>query len=210
MRGYIDPVRYISNRSTGRLGAYIATEALKRNASVTFIHGTGSVIPDVSFLGKGYVSQLTCIEIETFDDLLTTIREKLMGISFHAIVHSMAVLDYIPEKYCSSKISSGEDKLETTFVRTLKIIKVIRDLWPHALLVGFKLEVGLSKNELIEKAYKSLHESKANLVVANDHADIAGDKHRAYVINSGKEVECECTTKKDISEKLIDIIVKLL
>ena len=81
-RGYIDAVRYISNKSTGKLGASVAMEALKRGVSVTFIYGTESVIPDITQLGKDYASQLTLIEIETFDDVLTTIQEKLKDIDW--------------------------------------------------------------------------------------------------------------------------------
>jgi len=209
-RGYIDAVRYISNKSTGKLGASIAMEALKRDASVTFIYGTESVIPDITQLGKDYASQLTLIEIETFDDVLTTIQEKLKDKSFDAIVHAMAVLDYTPEKQCDGKITSNKDKLVVTFVRTPKIIKLIRKLWPHTFLIGFKLEIGLSKEELVERAYASLTESGVNLVVANNQNEIVGDKHRAYLVNSQKKIESICDTKQDIAKNLTDVIAKHL
>ncbi|MEP9411478.1 MAG: hypothetical protein HRF42_08745, partial [Candidatus Brocadia sp.] len=122
-RGYIDAVRYISNKSTGKLGAVIATEFLKSGASVTFTHGTGSSLPDTSLLEKGNVSRLTLIETETIDDLLTTIQEKLKNKPFDAIIHAMAVLDYTPERCSNGKIHSNKDKLVVTFVRTPKIIK---------------------------------------------------------------------------------------
>src|SRR3989337_2547573 len=76
-RGYIDAVRYISNKSTGKLGATIATEALKRDASVTFVYGTGSSAPDITLLGKDRTRRLALIEIETIDDLLITIQKNL-------------------------------------------------------------------------------------------------------------------------------------
>jgi len=205
-RGYIDAVRYISNKSTGKLGATIANEFLRQGAFVTFVYGTDSVIPDTTLLEKDCASRLTLIEIETVDDLLSVIQEKLKDKSFDAVVHAMAVLDYTPEKHSNGKIPSNKDKLVVTFVRTPKVIRLIRKVWPHAFLVSFKLEVGLSKDELIERAYASLIENGADLVVANNQDEIVGDKHRAYLINSKKNIESKCETKQDIAKNLGDVI----
>ena len=207
-RGYIDAVRYISNKSTGKLGAAIAIEALKRNACVTFVYGTGSSTPDITLLGKDYACRLTLIEIETIDDLLLTIQEKLKGVSFDAIIHAMAVLDYAPEKKSEGKIASVKDTLTITLRKTPKVIKQIRTLWPHAFLIGFKLEVGLSRDELVGRAYASMIESGADLVVANNQNEIDRDKHRAYLINSHKEVESRCETRQDIAGELMDLIAR--
>lgn len=207
-RGYIDTVRYISNKSTGKLGTVIATELLKNGAYVTFVYGMGSCFPDIALLEKDCASRLTLIEVETIDDLLTTIREELKDKSFDAIVHAMAVLDYTPETQSSGKIPSNKDKLVVTFLRTPKVIKVIRQLWPHAFLIGFKLEVGISRDALIERAYASLIENGADLVVANNQDEIIGEKHRAYLINSHKKVESRCETRQDIAENLVKIISK--
>jgi len=209
-RGYIDAVRYISNKSTGNLGATIATEALKRDACVTFVYGTGSSAPNTTLLGKDRTSRLTLIEIETIDDLLITIQEKLKGKSFDAIIHAMAVLDYSPEKQSEGKIASIKDTLTITLLKTPKVIKQIRVLWPHAFLIGFKLEVGLSRDELVERAYASIIESGSDLVVANNQDEIARDKHCAFVINSHKKVESRCETKHDIAKNLADIISRQL
>ena len=206
IRGYIDAVRYISNKSTGALGAAIAMEALKRDASITFIYGTGSTIPTTDFLGKNHTSRFIPIEIETIDDLLTVIKEKVNGKPFNAIIHAMAVLDYIPEKQSAGKIPSNKDVLTVTFVRSPKLIKLIRTLWPQTYLVGFKLEVGLSSDELISRAYTSLQENRANLVVANNQNEIAGGKHFAYLINAEKEIESHCETKQEIASALMDSI----
>ncbi len=207
-RGYIDAVRYMSNKSTGRLGTAIAIEALKREAFVTFVYGTGSSAPDIALLGKDYAHRLTLIEIETIDDLLATIQEKLKGKSFDAIAHAMAVLDYAPEKQSEGKITSIQDTLTITLRKTPKVIKQIRTLWPDAFLIGFKLEVDLSRDELVGRAYASMIESGADLVVANNQNEIDRDKHRAYLINSHKEVESRCETKQDIAGDLMNLIAK--
>jgi phosphopantothenoylcysteine synthetase/decarboxylase len=155
-RGYIDAVRYISNKSTGKLGVAIATEFISRGAHVTFVYGVGSGMPDTHVLEKDGISRLTLIEIETLDDLVAVIQKRLKDTQFDAIVHAMAVLDYTPEKHRDKKISSNKDKLVITFVRTPKVIRLIRQGWPHAFVISFKLEVGLPKDELVERAYTSL------------------------------------------------------
>ena len=205
-RGYIDAVRYISNKSTGALGAAIAMESLKRDAVVTFVYGTGSAIPNTDLMSSNHASRFTPIEVETIDALLTVVQQTVKGKPFNAIIHAMAVLDYIPEKQSNGKISSNQDNLTVTFVRTPKVIKLIRTLWPQAYLVGFKLEVGLSDGELIAKAYTSLQENRADLVVANNQNEIAGSKHYAYLINPKKEIESRGETKQEISGKLLDLI----
>lgn len=206
MRGYIDAVRYISNKSTGRLGALIGRELLKNGANVTFLYGAGSVVPDVAFLEEDCARRLNLVEIETFDDLLTVLQERLKNKRFDSIVHAMAVLDYVPEWRDNRKISSDKEKLIVTFLKTPKVIKLLKELWPYAFLIGFKLETGLSKDELVERAYVSLKESSADLVVANNQDEIAGEKHRAYFINARKEIECTCNTKEDIARNLTDTI----
>ena len=108
IRGYIDAVRYISNKSTGALGAAIAMESLKRDASVTFIYGTGSAIPNTDLLSKNHANRFTPIEVETIDDLLTVVQQTVKGKPFNAIIHAMAVLDYMPEKQSGGKISSNQ------------------------------------------------------------------------------------------------------
>ncbi len=144
------------------------------------------------------------------EDLIMTIQGSLKGESFDTIIHAMAVLDYIPEKHSEGKLSSRRDKLTIHLTKTPKVIKLIRSLWPDTLLIGFKLEVGLSRDELVERAYASLIESGADFVVANNQDEIEGDKHHAYLINSYKKVESECETKQDISKNLMDVISKRL
>ncbi|MBV6519419.1 MAG: hypothetical protein DCC43_10240 [Candidatus Brocadia sp.] len=209
-RGYIDAVRYVSNTSTGQLGAAIANELLRCGAFVTFVYGTGSAIPDIALSDNVCTGRLTLIEIETVHDLLTVLHEKLRDKPCDAIVHAMAVLDYTPETSRSDKIRSDADKMVVTFVKTPKVIKFIRKLWPHAFLIGFKLEVGLSQEALVERAYTSLQENGADLVVANNQDEVARDKHQAYLVNAQKQIVSYCKTKQDIAKALVTAISNYL
>ncbi|MBM4056037.1 MAG: hypothetical protein FJ264_15500 [Planctomycetes bacterium] len=204
-REYIDNVRYISNKSSGQLGAAIATEALKRGAYVTLVHGVGSSLPDISCFRKDEGKRLTLIEIETVQDLSKIIRDELEGKTFDAIIHAMAVLDYAPEQQVNGKLSSKNNEITLRFIKVPKIIKILRELWPHSLLIGFKLEAGISNEELLKRAYASLVENKADFVVANDQQEISEGKHPAYIINAQQKRVATCNTKQDIAKKLIEI-----
>ncbi len=208
MRGYIDAVRYISNTSTGRLGAAVAAEALSRGAAVTFVYGTGSKTPDAPSPDMGHTGKLSLVEIETLEDLMAAIQERLKGARFDAIIHAMAILDYAPDKRYEGKIASGMDSLQVTFLKTPKVIKLIRTLWPHAFLVSFKLETGLRQDELVERAYASLQGNSADLVVANNLDEISGDSHHACLVNAQKRIEARCDTRQDIADCLMDIIAR--
>jgi phosphopantothenoylcysteine synthetase/decarboxylase len=198
-RSPLDAIRFISNTSTGRLGREIAEEFLRRGARVTFIYGTGSELPK-----KG----AKAIEVTTIEDLLKEL-EGLRDQNFQVIIHAMAVLDHAPERVVEGKVSSTGD-WTIRLVPTPKVIDYVRDWWPKALLVGFKLEVGKSKEELLEIARQSMNQWGAEIVVANDLKDITETRHLAYLLGPNGKLEIEAHTKKEIATRLVDLIKNLL
>ncbi|MDI6760607.1 MAG: phosphopantothenoylcysteine decarboxylase [Candidatus Brocadiaceae bacterium] len=197
-RASLDAIRYISNTSTGRLGKEIASGFIKKGARVTFIYGTGSERPE-----KG----AKAIEVTTIEDLLREL-EGLKGQDFQVIVHAMAVLDHAPERMIEGKVSSTVD-WTIRLVPTSKVIDRIRTWWPKALLVGFKLEVGKTKEGLLEIARQAMGQWGAEIVVANDLKDIEGDKHLAYLLGPGGRLEAQANTKKEIATRLVELIQSL-
>ncbi len=202
-RAPIDAVRYITNKSSGRLGALIAEEALREGAEVTYIYGQGSVLPQVA-----ESASLRLVEVETVPDLMEKIREELEEANYQAIIHAMAVLDYVPQAPEGEKVPSGREEWQIRLVRTPKVIKMIRDLNPRAFLVGFKLEVGSTEGELIGIAHRSLLANKADLVVANDLLQIERGSHVGYLVNPEGEVVARAEGKEEIARRLIEIIIK--
>jgi len=202
-RAPIDAVRYITNKSTGRLGALIAEEALRAGAEVTYIYGKGSVLPQVA-----ESASLRLVEVETVPDLMERVREELEETNYQAIIHSMAVLDYVPEAPREEKVASGREEWQIRLVKTPKVIRLIRELAPQAFLVGFKLEVGSSEEELIDRAYRSLLANKADLVVANDLLQIERGNHVGYLVNPEGEVVARVEGKEEIARKLVEVIIK--
>jgi phosphopantothenoylcysteine synthetase/decarboxylase len=207
-RGYLDAIRYITNTSTGKLGCEIALEAMKQGAVVTLIHGAGSLFPVTRDHKEIKPSQLKLIEIETNDDLITVLREKLKSRRFDAIVHAMAVADYVPARAKPNKTPSNKDEWMLKLVKTSKVITIIRDIWPEALLVGFKLEVNRTKEDLIKIARKLLKKSGSDLVVANDKKNISRNSHTAYMVTGDGNVSKPLKGKKEISKSIITYLEK--
>ncbi len=209
-RGPIDAIRYITNKSSGRLGTEIVIEALKQDADVTLIYGKGSMTPDAKDIGEQLYSHLKLIEIETVDDLIKSINQELNKENYDAIIHSMAVLDYVPDKYISNKVASGKDEWIIRLIKTPKAIKIVKEINPDIFLVGFKLEVGKTKEELVKIAYKTLLKSDADLIIANDLKDLERGEHIAYFVNPKGEIIDIQTGKKNIAKKLIKLIVNMV
>jgi phosphopantothenoylcysteine synthetase/decarboxylase len=175
----------------------IALVFLEKDFEIDYIYGTGSILPPPH-------PHLHLTEITTVDELIRVVKEKLSQQKYEVIVHSMAVLDYVPDSEIKGKVPSKKEKWEVRLVRTPKVIKLMKKLSPASFFVGFKLEVGTpDPPELIKKAMKFLEENKLNLVIINDLTQIEGEKHIAFLVDKRSEVIVKATTKKEIAEKLL-------
>ena len=199
-RGYIDAVRYITNSSTGKLGSLIATEYLKNKAKVTFIYGKDSALPGIKN------KNLKLIEITTAADLLSMLKKELKSNKYKVMIHLAAVSDYESERISRGKLKSDKRELVIKLKKTPKIIERIKLFAPEVFLVGFKLEVGISKEELISRACNSLVKNNADLVVANDLMNINESRHHAFIIDRNKKIVAKANTKIEIAKKLIKLI----
>lgn len=205
-RGPIDAVRYISNRSSGRLGCRIAEEAVGRGANVVLVAGPESRRPDLASLPEEARPRLRVVPVETVDDLIGALRNEIRARSPDAIVHAMAVLDYVPESPEHVKTPSGRESWTIRLVRTPKVIKKIRRWAPDACLVQFKLEVGLCDEELSRMALESLRRNRADLVVANDVDRIRDERHPALILDREGHVLARPATKREIAVALCDLL----
>jgi phosphopantothenoylcysteine synthetase/decarboxylase len=210
-RADIDAVRYLSNRSSGALGCRIALEALARGAEVVLVAGAGSITPERRELTEDEARRLRVLPIETVSDLLRTLESELRGAAPpHAILHAMAVLDYVPAETSAEKTPSGRDEWTLRLVGSPKVIRSIRDWAPRACLVQFKLEVGLSEESLIRAALASLKANRSDLVVANDLTQIRGETHPALILSPDGEVLARPQTKGAIARALCDVLTARL
>ncbi|MCE2497856.1 MAG: bifunctional phosphopantothenoylcysteine decarboxylase/phosphopantothenate--cysteine ligase CoaBC [Nitrosopumilaceae archaeon] len=162
---FVDPVRVISNVSSGRTGVLLGAELTAAGARVTMIYGPGRHEPP-----KG----LKTTRVETSSEMRTAVRSALKGARFDVIVMAAAVSDYAPARRRRTKIKSGggggggSGELTIRLRRVPKIIGMARRMQRDALLVGFKAEADVSRAALIKSARASMTESGADVVVAND------------------------------------------
>lgn len=155
---YIDPVRIITNQSTGKTGVLLASEFISAGSKVTLIYGPGKELPP-----KG----AKLIRVETSQEMFNVIKKEMKQ-KLDIIILAAAVSDYTPEKSSPTKTKSDQNKIILKLKRVPKIIDQIKKIQKNVFLVGFKAETNMSKKNLIGKARKKLKESNADFIIAND------------------------------------------
>ncbi len=202
-RAWLDRVRYITNSSSGALGAAIVEQLVKRGFPVVHLSGESAVRPQVD-----RPELLESVPVATVDDLVREIRRASVRTDIAAVIHAMAVLDYIPEHPFKGKKKSDTDAWTIRLVKTPKVICMLRDLFPASLLVGFKLEAGVSEQELMSSAGALLAANNLDLVVANDIDRVSPDHHEALIIGPEGELVARPETKREIAETLAGIVAE--
>jgi phosphopantothenoylcysteine decarboxylase/phosphopantothenate--cysteine ligase len=155
---YIDPVRVITNQSTGKTGVLLASELVSAGAKVTFIYGPGKESPP-----KG----VKLIKVETSQEMFNAVKKEMKQ-KFDIVILAAAVSDYMPEKSNATKIKSDQNKIMLKLKSAPKIIDQIKKIQKNIFLVGFKAETNIPKEKLIREAKRKLKESDADLMIAND------------------------------------------
>lgn len=152
----IDPVRYLSNRSSGKMGYALAAAAVEAGHEVTLISG-----PVALPAPQPPVARL--IYIETAGQLQDAVREAASEMD--AIIMSAAVADYRPAKYAPQKLKRGSQRMMTLeLVANPDILGGLREVAPHAFLAGFAAET----NDLLEHARRKLAGKCCDLIILND------------------------------------------
>ncbi len=163
----LDQVRVITNIFSGRTGYNIAKEAFRRGADVTLLLGPGRInIPDKD------TKHFKIIRFKFYEDLLALMRRHIKSKKYDVVIHSSAVADYQPIAVDPGKIKSSADSLVLRFKPTIKIVDEIKKNDPNVFLVKFKLEVKRRRKDLLDIAFKSMRQSSADLMVANNLADM--------------------------------------
>ncbi len=155
---YIDPVRVITNQSTGKTGILLASEFVSAGAKVTLIYGPGTEMPP-----KG----AKVIRVKTSGQMSDTLRKEMRQ-KFDIVILAAAASDYTPEKPSRTKLNSDLLRISLKLNRIPKMINDVKKIQKSTFLVGFKAEVNVSKKDLIEKAREKLVQADCDLVIAND------------------------------------------
>ncbi|MFC1551019.1 phosphopantothenoylcysteine decarboxylase [Candidatus Latescibacterota bacterium] len=200
-RAYVDNIRYFSNTSSGALGLNIVNALIARDIPVIHIYGAGS-----ETLKHTKSPLLESIEIVTVDDLIAAVKRYAVPGEVTAVVHLMAVLDYAPESKLLEKKKSGDDFWEIRLVKTPKVIGILRYLLPDAFFAGFKLESGISEEQLVQRAGDLMEKYLLDIVIANDLDKVYGEHHEALFIGKDKKILARKTTKKEIAKTITSYI----
>lgn len=193
---YIDPIRVITNQSSGKTGVLLAGELISAGANLTMIYGPGREKPPQG---------ARVIKVETSNEIQIAIKKELKK-KFDVVIMAAAISDYSVDHSQKKKIKSEKESMTLTLKKTVKIIDLIKKIQEDVVLIGFKADINVSKNTLIKEARKKINDSKADLVIANDIGSSRYKKNPDYnevLIVSPKHVISSGWKSKEAISKII-------
>lgn len=155
----IDPVKIITNKSSGKMGIEIARAAEMRGANVTLVYGTGTETPPPA---------IETLRVETTSEMQEGVLNELQD-NYDVFVSAAAPQDFTVENVSEDKLKHSEP-INLKLVPAPRILDEVREKSPGTFLIGFKAEYGVSDEELEKAARKKMEESQLDMVVANDVA----------------------------------------
>ena len=195
----IDPVRFISNHSTGKMGYAIAKRAMLRGADVTLISGPTALTP------PAFVNYIP----------VTSAADMLAAVTEHAayqdmIIKSAAVADYTPAEVATEKVKKKSDDLEISLKRTTDILASLGENKANGqLLCGFSMET----ENMLENSKKKLEKKHADLIVANNlketGAGFGTDTNIVTLITKDAVTELPLLSKEDVADAVLDTLLQL-
>ena len=201
----IDPVRAITNHSSGKTGVSLAAELISAGAKVTLVYGPGKEKPP-----KG----AKIINVSSSKEMELSVKLELKK-KFDVVIMAAAVADYVPTIQSKNKMKSSKSSITISFKKAPKIIDQIKKYQKNVLLVGFKAETNLAKNQLIKSAEKKLNESSADMIIANDIGSIRykknPQKNQVIIVDSKKNIVSKWMSKEKIAKlirKQIELKIK--
>lgn len=195
----LDPVRYLGNRSSGKMGIALTQAALAAGAEVILISGHISVPLPQS-------PKLKNVHVETTEDMLSAVKDVFS--SADALIMAAAVADYEPVNYIDHKIKKQDqgDELKIYLKETPDILKTMGSLKNEKqVVVGFAAET----NDLLENAAKKLQKKNADMIVANDvsHGVFGSDEDKVTILRKDKANQnLKERTKVEIAKKIIALV----
>ena len=196
-REAIDPVRYITNHSTGKMGYAIATVAARRGADVTLVSGVTNLTPP---LGVKFV------QVESAADMFEAVAKEAENQDI--IIKSAAVADYTPVTVSDEKIKKSEGDSSLSLKRTTDILAWLGEHKKEGQVIcGFSMET----ENMLENSKKKLEKKKVDMIVANSlrqaGAGFGTDTNVVTLITKDGAKELPLMTKEEVAEKILDEIV---
>jgi phosphopantothenoylcysteine decarboxylase / phosphopantothenate---cysteine ligase len=201
---YIDPIRVMTNLSSGKMGIAIAQEAERMGAAVTLVYGHGNMNPTGDKI----------VRVSTGEEMYKAVLSEISSNRYDIVIMTAAVADFTPLKKSDKKIATQLGKIELSLVPTRKIIDQVKNKSKDTFLVAFKADYGVSDSDLIEKSYRKLKESDADIVVANDlgrkGSEPGSDKNEVFIVGRNKEViHLPPKSKVQVAQRLLEVVTEL-
>ena len=199
-REALDPIRYLSNRSSGKMGYAIAEAAANRGARVVLVSG-----PTAQAVPQG----VDVVHVETAQELYEAVLAKLTAAT--VVIKAAAVSDYRPKRVADRKIKKDETVPEVTLEPTPDILAEVGKRKGTRIVVGFAAET----EDLVVNAQKKLQRKRVDLMIANDvrqsGAGFDTDTNVVKILDAeGGVEELPLLSKHEVAERILDRVVKLL
>ena len=197
-REALDPVRYLTNHSTGKMGYAIAREAMLRGADVTLISGPTALAP---------VPGVRMVPIVSAQDMFEAVKEALPRTDI--LIKSAAVADYRPAEVFTDKIKKGDGEMSIPLERTPEILTwVSQHRHPGLFVCGFSMET----KDLLDSSRKKLEKKHLDMIVANN-LKVAGagfgvDTNVVTILTDREVLELPLMGKDQVAARLLDEIRK--
>ncbi len=199
---YIDPVRIITNKSSGKMGVYIAEEAYMMGAQVKLIAGNISVKP---------FEDIETRYVETTEDMYEAVMDELSK-GYDIFISASAPVDFRPSTSEESKIDTvRKKKLDLELILTPKIVSTARARFKDLFIVSFKALYNVSDDELYKKAVEHLEKYGFDMVVANDvgrrGVGFQADENEVVIVDrEGRKIFHGRDSKRNIARRLLTLV----
>ena len=195
----VDPVRYITNHSTGKMGYELAKAAMLRGAEVTLVSGVTSLEKPLF---------VDYVQVRSAGDMFEAMKERFLDNDI--IIKAAAVADYKPKKYNDEKTKKKDGDMSIELDRTQDILKYMGE---HRREGQFYCGFSMETQNMLENSRVKLTKKNIDMVVANN-LKVAGsgfgtDTNVVTMISKEEEIELELLTKEEVAHKILDEILKL-
>ncbi|HDK7174657.1 TPA: bifunctional phosphopantothenoylcysteine decarboxylase/phosphopantothenate--cysteine ligase CoaBC [Clostridium botulinum] len=193
----IDPVRYITNKSSGKMGYSIAKEARDRGAKVTLVSGPTNLRTPLG---------VDIIKINTNEEMLKAVKDNFKN--QHIVIKSAAVADYKPKEYKEHKIKKTGDDLNLALIRDKDILKELGLIKENQILVGFAAE----SKDLLDNAKSKLEKKNLDFIIANNilskETGFASEDNLVTIISKDGHIKnLEKMSKREVAKEIFDTIL---
>lgn len=198
-REAIDPVRYITNHSTGKMGYAIARDCMLRGADVTLVSGKTSITPPPF---------VKVVDVVSAADMFEAVNDSYKDMDY--IIKTAAVADYTPAITYDNKVKKSDDDMSIALKRTTDILKYLGEHKSDSqILVGFSMET----ENMIENSRTKLEKKNLDMIVANNVKDEGAgfgiDTNKVTLITKDTLTPLPVMTKSEVAHTLMDTIKNL-